>query len=453
MEGKTKKLIIGITIVVALLLIGLVVALVVTRNDKPQNNNVIEDDPYVGNVDPEDSNKPGEGDAGSTSGEGTQNNDSNNNGSNNYDIYYETVTREEIVEAFELNVGWTALNLGFVQNVAADIYAPKLLITKKLVKVSDIETSVNMLNIGENYYYVIEVLNVGNYVAKDVIVTDAISDNFLVANSNDGIFNGSRNISIKVGDIAPQSKAKINVMVKLNAEPGDHSKLTAKDGELILNTAYADGSNILKRPSNTVEAIFKVLKSDVVVNHIYDDREETAQDSETIKDLEIGTDYTAKARNEANYTSTGNQAVTVKDGENIINIYYTRKLADVTVNHIYDDREETTADTEVNYDIKVGSSFTGNARDELHYKSTGSQTITVTEGENVINIYYTRRLINVTVNHIYDDREEMTEDTEVTEDVISGTSYTAVARNEANYASTGNQTIIVTEKENVVNIY
>ena len=130
MEGKTKKLIIGITIVVALLLIGLVVALVVTRNDKPQNNNVIEDDPYVGNVDPEDSNKPGEGDAGSTSGEGTQNNDSNNNGSNNYDIYYETVTREEIVEAFELNVGWTALNLGFVQNVAADIYAPKLLITK-----------------------------------------------------------------------------------------------------------------------------------------------------------------------------------------------------------------------------------------------------------------------------------------------------------------------------------
>lgn len=58
----------------------------------------------------------------------------------------------------------------------------------------------------------------------------------------------------------------------------------------------------------------------------------------------------------------------------------------------------------------------------------------------------------VIIKHLYDDKDELTTDTIKVQNVNIGESYTALARNEKNYHSDGNKSIVVEEGENIVTI-
>ena len=107
-----------------------------------------------------------------------------------------------------------------------------------------------------------------------------------------------------------------------------------------------------------------------------------------------------------NYDSVDKDTLTIGTGSNVINIYYTKRTdLSYKVNYLEKETNKVLHDQKVQEGMTFESVVTSANEvidiDGYNYDSADKGTLTITTGENVINIYYTKRNdLNYTVNYL-----------------------------------------------------
>ena len=164
-----------------------------------------------------------------------------------------------------------------------------------------------------------------------------------------------------------------------------------------------------------------------------------------------------------NYDSVDKDTLTITTGENVINVYYTKRIdLSYKVNYL----EKTTNKVLHNQKVQDGMTFESvvTSSDEVididgyNYDSVDKETLTITTGENIINIYYTKRNdLSYTVNYLEKDTNIVLHEPKVTENMTFETEITSskevIDIDGYNYDSVDKDTLIIGTGENVINIY
>ena len=164
-----------------------------------------------------------------------------------------------------------------------------------------------------------------------------------------------------------------------------------------------------------------------------------------------------------NYDSVDKDSLTIQTGENVINVYYTKRIdLSYKVNYL----EKTTNKVLHNQKTQDGMTFESvvtSANEQIdidgyNYDSVDKETLTITTGENVINIYYTKRNdLSYTVNYIEKDtnivlHEQKTNENIIFESVINSQKE-VIDIDGYNYNSVDKDTLVIGTGKNIINIY
>ena len=169
------------------------------------------------------------------------------------------------------------------------------------------------------------------------------------------------------------------------------------------------------------------------------------------------------AINGYNYDSADKEILTIGTKDNIINIYYTKRTdLSYTVNYL----EAITNKVIHTPKIQLGVTFETkiNAEDEVidingyNYDYPDKYELVVGTGENVINIYYTKRNdLNYKVNYLEKGTNKVLHDPKVQNNMTFESTVTSanevIAIDGYNYDSVDKETLTITTSENVINIY
>ncbi len=230
----------------------------------------------------------------------------------------------------------------------------------------------------------------------------------------------------------------------------DKDTLTIGIGENVINIYYTKRNDLNYKVNYLEKGTNKVL-----------------HDQKTVENKTFG--ETIISTNEKividgyNYDNVDKDSLTITTGENVINIYYTKKTdLSYTVNYL----EKDTNKVLHNQKIQDGMTFETEVKsaDEVidingyKYDSADKESVKITTGENVINIYYTKVAgLSYTVNYLEKDTNEVinpakTKDGMTFEDVVNS-SNEVIDIDGYNYDSVDKETLTITTGENVINIY
>ena len=164
-----------------------------------------------------------------------------------------------------------------------------------------------------------------------------------------------------------------------------------------------------------------------------------------------------------NYDSVDPETLTIGTGENVINIYYTKKTGlSYTVNYLEKDTEKVLHDAKVQggmtFEDVVTSADEVIDIDGYNYDSVDKDTLTIGTGENVINIYYTKRNdLSYKVNYLEQGTTNVLHEQkvqgEMTFDDVVKSEDEVIEINGYNYASADKETLTIGTGENVLNLY
>ena len=164
-----------------------------------------------------------------------------------------------------------------------------------------------------------------------------------------------------------------------------------------------------------------------------------------------------------NYDSVDKDSLTITTGENVINIYYTKRNdLSYTVNYLEKDTNKVLheAKTQGGMTFKnvVVSSNEVITIDGYNYDSVDKDSLTITTGENVINIYYTKRNdLSYKVNYLEKGTNTVLHSQKVVNNVtfesIIDSSDEVITINGYSYDSVDKESLTITTGENVINIY
>ena len=124
-----------------------------------------------------------------------------------------------------------------------------------------------------------------------------------------------------------------------------------------------------------------------------------------------------------NYDSVDKATLTIGTEENVINIYYTKRTdLSYKVNYLEKGTNKVLHDQKVQEGMTFESVVTSANEvidiDGYNYDSVDKDTLTITTGENVINIYYTKRNdLSYTVNYLEKDTNIVLHEPKVTENM------------------------------------
>ena len=164
-----------------------------------------------------------------------------------------------------------------------------------------------------------------------------------------------------------------------------------------------------------------------------------------------------------NYDSVDKESLNITTGENVINIYYTKRTdLSYKVNYLEKDtnkvlHEQKTQDN-MTFESVVTSADEVIDIDGYKYDSVDKATLTITTGENVINIYYTKRTdLSYTVNYLEKDTNKVIHDQKdkdgMTYESVVNSSDEVIDIYGYNYDSVDKDKLIIGTGENVINIY
>ena len=164
-----------------------------------------------------------------------------------------------------------------------------------------------------------------------------------------------------------------------------------------------------------------------------------------------------------NYDSVDKDTLTITTGENIINIYYTKRNdLSYTVNYLEKNTNivlhEPKVTENMTFEAKVTSANEVIDIDGYNYDSVDKDSLTITTGTNLINIYYTKRNdLSYTVNYLEKGTNKVLNAPKVTNNMIFGTVVTSkdevIKINGYNYDSVDKDSLIITTGTNVINVY
>ena len=164
-----------------------------------------------------------------------------------------------------------------------------------------------------------------------------------------------------------------------------------------------------------------------------------------------------------NYDSVDKDTLTITTGENIINIYYTKRNdLSYTVNYLEKDTNivlhEPKVTENIVFETVIESSKEVIDIDGYNYDSVDKDTLVIGTGENVINVYYTKRNdLSYTVNYLEKGTNRTIHAPKVTQNMTFGTEITSskevITINGYSYDSVDKDNLIITTGENIINIY
>ena len=235
-----------------------------------------------------------------------------------------------------------------------------------------------------------------------------------------------------------------------NYDSVDKKTLTITTGENVINVYYTKRNDLSYKVNYLEKTTNKVL------------HDQKVQDGMTFESVVTSADEVIDIDG-YNYDSVDKDTLTITTGENVINIYYTKRDdLSYTVNYLEKDTnivlhepkvtENMTFETVINSDKEVIDI------DGYNYDSVDKETLTITTGENIINIYYTKRNdLSYTVNYLEKGTNRTIHAPKVTQNMTFGTEITSskeiIPINGYSYDSVDKANLIITTGENVINIY
>ncbi len=164
-----------------------------------------------------------------------------------------------------------------------------------------------------------------------------------------------------------------------------------------------------------------------------------------------------------NYDSVDKDTLTITTGENVMNIYYTKRTdLSYKVNYLEKDTNKVLSTQKVQNNMIFEDVVTPSDEvitiDGYNYDSVDKDSLTITTGENIINIYYTKRTdLSYKVNYLEKDTNKVLSTQKVVdsvtfEDIITS-SDEVIDIDGYNYDSVDKETLTITTRENVINIY
>ena len=319
------------------------------------------------------------------------------------------------------------------------------------------EVNATEAKVGDTLTYTITLTNNGN-ADGTVTVTDEIPTGItLVADSITA--NGSYN-----------EENKTITWTDVKVEAGKTAKLALEvvvedNISIIKNIAYVDGNKIPEEPETSVRHHYTVEHYTENLDGKYSKVE---KDTVVSEDVEIGTKVSYENNNYEGFTfddnKTENKDATVPDNNNlVVKLYYTRRNdLSYTVNYLEKDTNTVLHEAKTAGNQTFGTIITSSDEvitiDGYNYDSADKTTLTIGTGENVINIYYTKRTdLSYTVNYLEKDTNTVLHEAKTAGNQTFGTIITSsdevITIDGYNYDSADKTTLTIGASENVINIY
>jgi len=235
-----------------------------------------------------------------------------------------------------------------------------------------------------------------------------------------------------------------------NYDSLDKDTLTITTGENVINIYYTKRNDLSYKVNYLEKDTNKILSTQKVVNDMT--FEDIINSSDEIITID-GYDYDSVDKN----------SLTITTGENVINIYYTkRRDLSYKVNYLEKDTNKVLNTQKVVDSVTFEDVI--NTEDEVieidgyNYDSVDKDELVIQTGENLINIYYTKRNdLSYKVNYLEKDTNKVLSTQKVVdnvtfEDVITS-SDEVIEIDGYNYDSVDKAELVITTRENVINIY
>ena len=164
-----------------------------------------------------------------------------------------------------------------------------------------------------------------------------------------------------------------------------------------------------------------------------------------------------------NYDSVDKDTLEIGTGDNVINIYYTKRTdLSYKVNYLEKDTDKVLSPQKVKDGMTFGTVITSSDEvikiDGYNYDSADKETLTIGTGENVINLYYTKQTnLSYKVNYLEQGTTNVLHEQkvqgEMTFDDVVKSEDEVIEINGYNYASADKETLTIGTGENVLNLY
>jgi hypothetical protein len=273
--------------------------------------------------------------------------------------------------------------------------------------------------------------------------------NYLEKDTNKVLHNQKVQAGVTFAAVIASESEKININ-GYNFDSFDKENLKITTGENVINIYYTKRTDLTYKVNYLEKGYNTTLKQQKVKSGM------TFESTVKASDEKIAIDG-------YNYDSVDKDTLSIGTGENVINIYYTKRT-DLTykVNYL----EKTT--NKVLHSQKVQGSMTFKYEvtsanevikiDGYNYDSVDKNSLVITTGENVINVYYTKRTdLSYTVNYLEKSTNKVIHAPKVQDkmtfeaEVVSGNEVIDI--NGYNYDSIDKEKLKITTGENVINIY
>ena len=188
----------------------------------------------------------------------------------------------------------------------------------------------------------------------------------------------------------------VEIGTKVSYENNNYEGFTFDDNKTENKDATVPDNN------NLVVKLYYTRRNDLsyTVNYLEKDTNTVLHEAKTAGNQTFGTIITSSDEvitiDGYNYDSVDKTTLTIGTSENVINIYYTKRTdLSYTVNYLEKDTNTVLHEAKTAGNQTFGTIITSSDEvitiDGYNYDSADKTTLTIGTGENVINIYYTKR--------------------------------------------------------------
>ena len=273
--------------------------------------------------------------------------------------------------------------------------------------------------------------------------------NYLEKDTNKVLHIAKQGDELVYGSIVTSSNEVIDID-GYNYDSVDKDTLTIGIKDNVINIYYTKRNDL----SYTVNYLEKTTNK---VLH-----EQKTQDGMTFE-AEVKASDEVIAINGYNYDSADKTSIKITTGENVINIYYTKRNdLSYKVNYLEKDTNKVLHDQKTQdgmvFESVVTSANEVIAIDGYNYDSVDKDSLIITTGENVINIYYTKRTdLSYTVNYLEKTSNKVLHnakkvENKTFEDIIKSVDE-KISIDGYNYDSVDKKSLTITTGANIINIY
>ena len=279
-----------------------------------------------------------------------------------------------------------------------------------------------------------------------------------------------KDTSVLVHHYIKGTTTRLSNDVKINGKVDDqYSTSKANDipeqYELVETPSNANGT---MKVAQTVVTYYYQLKSyPYIVNYLEKDTDKVLHEPKQGGSLVYGSKVNASDEvidiDGYNYDSVDKDVLTIGTTNNVINVYYTKRTdLSYKVNYLEKGTNKVLHDQKnkgnMTFESVVKSSDEVSDIDGYDYDSVDKDTLTISTGENVINIYYTkRRNLSYKVNYLEKGTNKVLHDQKNKSGMIFWTviksSDEVIDIDGYNYDSVDKDTMTIGTGENVINIY